>query len=240
VQEKSPDLAAATAAAGDITKSELTVALSPIGGGSNIALSCTSVVAGSGYSGIETYTCKNPAALAVNTYEVIVNVTGNYYTAMTYTDGFTVYDPSLGFATGGGSFMLDEERVTFGFTMKYLKNNTNLQGNLIVVRHRADGTTVRLKSNALEGLAITQAGTCGVASFSGKATYTKWDAATQSYVTTGNTPFTAYAEDCNNPGTGPDAFWLTSGGSLLSMPGTATANKATLSGGNIAVPHNAR
>jgi hypothetical protein len=240
VQEKSPDLAAATAAAGDIANAGLTVALSPIGGGSNVNLSCTSAVTGSGYAGIKTFTCKNTAALAVNTYEVIVNVTGNYYTAMTYTDGFTVYDPSLGFATGGGSFLLDGERVTFGFTMKYLKNGTNLQGNLIVVRHRADGTTVRLKSNSLEGLAITQAGTCGVASFSGKATYTRWDAATQAYVTTGNTQFTAYAEDCNNPGTGPDAFWLTSGGSLLSMPGTAAANKATLSGGNIAVPHNAR
>jgi hypothetical protein len=240
VQEKSPDLAAATAAAGDIANAGLTVALSPIGGGSNVNLSCTSAVTGSGYTGIKTFTCKNSSALAVNTYEVIVNVAGNYYTAMTYTDGFTVYDPSLGFATGGGSFMLDGERVTFGFTMKYLKNGTNLQGNLIVVRHRADGTTVRLKSNSLEGLAITQAGTCGVASFSGKATYTRWDAATQAYVTTGNTPFTAYAEDCNNPGTGPDAFWLTSGGSLLSMPGTAAANKATLSGGNIAVPHNAR
>lgn len=237
VQEKTPDLAATTAAAGNIANAGLSVSLNPIAGGSSIALTCTSALTGTGYAAIKAFTCKNASALAVGTYEVIVTVTGNYYTAPQYVDAFTVYDPSLGFATGGGTYTFAGERVSFGFTMKYTKSGAGLQGSLVAVRHRADGTTTRLKSNSLTALALQDNG-CGVATFSGKATYTTWDTPTSQYVTTGSNAFTVYAEDCNNPGTGVDAFWLQSAGApLLSMASPVSTNKATLTGGNIAIPH---
>jgi hypothetical protein len=56
------------------------------------------------------------------------------------------------------------------------------------------------------------------------------------YVTSGNNPFAVRADDCNNPATGTDKIWLTGPGDLA-MPSPAGDNLATLTGGNIAVPH---
>ena len=168
-----------------------------------------------------------------------VRVTGDYYTA-TYGDAFTDYDPSLGFATGGGTFLLAGDRVSFGFTMKYAKKGGNIQGAFIGVRHNPDGTVSRLKSNSLGGLAILDSGGCGIATFNGKPTYTTWDPAASvgagAYVTTGNNPFSVRADDCNNPGTGTDRIWI-GGPDRLAMPSPASSNLAPLTGGNIAVPH---
>ncbi len=168
-------------------------------------------------------------------------MTGGYYTA-TYGDAFTVYDPSLGFATGGGRFVYEGDDVTFGFVMKYTKKLTNLKGSFIAVRHHDDGTVTRLKSNALGGLAILDSGGCGIATFNGKATYTTWDPAANggygAYATVGNQAFAVRADDCGTPGIGTDTMWVRGPG-LLAMPSPASlpANRATLTGGNIAVPH---
>ena len=233
VTETSPDLALSTAAAGDLNNAVLAVSLTPIGGGSAVTLSCSSVVTGSGYSQVKTFTCTNSAGLSVNTYEVSAALTDNYFSGSSM-DAFTVYDPSLGFATGGGTILLSGDKVNVGFVMRYNKGGTSLQGNLIAIRHFADGTIARMKSNSLGALALTDNG-CGVASFTGKATYTHWDGI--QYVTTGNNAFTIYSEDCNNPGTGIDKFWMSAAGSL-NMPGPVSTNKTPLTGGNIAVPHN--
>jgi subtilisin family serine protease len=239
VKEKQPDQPTATSAAGDIGKADLTLTLTPIAGGSAITLTCTSSVSGSGYSAVKTFVCKNSSTLSVNTYEVGATVAGNYYQGSD-TDAFTVYDPSLGFATGGGTFILSGDKVNFGFTMKYNKGGTNLQGTFIAVRHHADGTNARMKSNSLGGLALQNTGGCGIATWNGKSTYTYWDPTANSgaggYVTTGNNPFTAYAEDCNNPGTGVDSMWI-GGPGEFAMPTPAGSNKKTLNGGNIAIPH---
>ena len=241
VREKTPDFTNPGTAAGDISNvAGLTVTLTPIGGGSAIPLTCGPPANNglAGYSKVLTYTCSylaGGAGLPVSTYQLDAAVTGNYYTGGD-TDAFTVFDPSLGFATGGGKFMLDGDRVNFGFTMKYNKSGANLQGNLIAVRHHGDGTISRIKSNSLGGLAVQDVSGCGIAQFTGKATYTTWDANTLSYVNSGNNSFTVYAKDCNNPGTGVDSFWMDAPGDL-DMPNTAEANKATLTGGNIAVPH---
>ena len=211
--------------------------------GSSYALTCTAgAVTGSGYAAVRPFTCKNPGAVAVNVYEVQATVTGDYYTGA-LTDAFTVYDPSLGFATGGGTFVLGGEKVNFGFTMKYGNNGSNLKGNLIAVRHHADGTVSRLKSNALGDLVLGEDASVpmGWASFTGKASYTAWDATAGAYVTVGNQSFTVYAEDRDNPGPGPDKIWLGAPGKLA-MPGTpatAKTNAAVLTGGGIAVPHKA-
>ena len=137
----------------------------------------------------------------------------------------TVFDPSLGFVTGGGSFAWpgSGERTTFGFTVKY-KSNSRPEGNLVVIRHMADGSIYRLKSSAIAALAM---GT-GSATFSGKGVYIEpgWDTAK------GNTSFTVYAED----GGATDKLWLQIVGGM-SMPTPAAANAQTLTGGNITLPH---
>ena len=212
----------------------------PLGSGGNIALGCIAgSVTGTGYAATRPFTCTSPGVIPLGTYEVVVTVTGDYYTG-TYTDAFTVYDPSLGFATGGGRFVHDGDDTTFGFVMTYTKKGTNLKGNLIVVRHHDDGTVSRLKSNSLGGLAIFTSGSCGTATFNGKATYTTWDPTANgglgAYVTTGNNPFAVRADDCNNPGTGNDAIWV-GGPGHIGMMSPASSNLATLTGGNIAVPH---
>ena len=54
----------------------------------------------------------------------------------------TVYDPSLGFATGGGWFPWPEtsDKTNIGFTMKYGRNGSRVKGNLLVIRHLPGST----------------------------------------------------------------------------------------------------
>ncbi|MFC2023205.1 hypothetical protein ACFLT5_00510, partial [Chloroflexota bacterium] len=241
VEEKEPDLPTATAACGNINNTGLTVELDPLAGGGAITLYCSEAVDGSCYDGVKTFTCTNSQALDVNTYDVIATVTGDYYAGEGY-DGFTVFDPSLGFATGGGWFYWPDttEKANFGFTMKYNKKATNVQGNLLVIRHHADGTISRLKSNALGGLALKDSNGCGIATFSGKSTYVTWDPEANEglggYVSTGRNRFSVYAEDCNDPGTGVDSFWVR-GVDKLVMEMPAYEHSVAIEGGNVAVPH---
>ena len=246
IREKTPDLAASpgTPGIGSIANAGLAVTLAPVGPGGSYALVCTpGSISGTGYATARSFSCTNAVALPVNAYEVQASVTGPYYTG-TGADAFTVYDPSLGFVTGGGTFMLGGDKVNFGFTMKYNKKATSLSGNLIVLRHHSDGTVSRLKSNALGSLALGSDDNVamGWASFDGKATYTTWDAGAGDYATVGNQSFTIYAEDRNNPGSGIDRIWV-GGPGLLKMTGALSAagtNAAALTGGDVSAPHGSK
>jgi hypothetical protein len=229
-----------TVASGDINNAGLTVTLSPLAGGSSYTLNCIPT----DVSGLtKTFSCTNPLAIPVATYDVIATVTGDYYYGEGY-DGFTVYDPSLGFATGGGWFYWPDtadqstgypgDKTNFGFVMKYNKGGTSPKGSLLVVRHMADGTIARLKSNSLTGLAIQKINGCGIATFSGKATYMEWISG--AYVNTGGNLFSSYASDCNEPGSGVDSFWIRSIGQLV-LATPAGTNALIVEGGNIFVPH---
>ena len=105
------------------------------------------------------------------------------------------------------------------------------------------GQSYGLKSNALTALAIQNGLPCGIATFSGKATYTHWDPDANGglggYVTTGNNLFTVYAKDCNEPGNGYDYFWVRSVGDLI-MENPPSTYAIVINGGSIAVPHRAR
>jgi large repetitive protein len=238
VEETEPDAPSSTTTApGDIVNADLSVVLNPVAGGSPITLSCTPTVTDTGYASVRAFVCTNAGALAVAAYEVVATVTGSYYVG-SGVDSFTVFDPSLGFATGGGKIVLDGDKITFGFVMKYGKNGSNLKGSFVAVRHFADGTVARLKSNSLGSMALTTGAGCGTTSFDGKATYMTWDSSSSSYLTTGNTAFKAWASDCNEPGTGTDSLW-TGGPPMFSMPTPTSSNAKTLIGGNIAVPHSA-
>jgi uncharacterized repeat protein (TIGR01451 family) len=237
VQETQPDLGVGPAP-GDINLAQVEVTLQPVGPGSPKTGTCVSTgeVGAFDYDSILTVKCDFDD-VPVNTYNVIAGVVGGYYTGTT-DDVLTVFDPSLGFTTGGGTYTDGNgDRVNFGYTMKYNKKRTNVQGSLLVIRHTPDGV-YRLKSNKIEGLALGSATDFSWASFTGKATYQEpgWADAI------GNYEFVAYVEDHGTPGAGADRFWVTAirDGELatgLSLLDTATKNARTLTGGNIVVPH---
>jgi hypothetical protein len=186
------------------------------------------------------------SGLAVDAYIATVTVTGGYY-AGADEDIVVVYDPSLGFTTGGGWFYWPgtTERTTFGFNMKHNKKGTNLKGSLILIRHAPDGSRYRLKSNSLGALTLDEAAdagtgdTYGWAFFSGKTTYL----APGMKGAEGNFEFSIYVEDRTEPGAGMDRFWmevLNKDDQVvmdLSMPQNAPDNTVTINGGNIVVPH---
>ena len=251
VKETEPDAAATPGTTGvgsNIAGVGLTVSLLPIGPGSTYVLSCSPTgVSGTGYATTRNFTCKNPAALPVNVYAVQATLASDYYQATQYEDVVTVYDPVAGFVTGGGTFRIDGDLVRFGVNMKYKTNGkgtTATQGNVFAVRHHANGRKSRFESNVLNSAAaigVDATVPMGWAVLSGKSTYTTWDAATRSYVTTGGQAFTLYVEDRGDPGGGIDRVWMGGPGALALTGTLATAggNAATLTGGNVSVPHRA-
>ena len=235
---------------GDIGLAQVTMQLSPVGpGGPAVGVCTPGTVTGNGYEAILPYTCLFDD-VPVNTYTVEASVIGFYYTGYN-EDVLVVFDPSLGFTTGGGWFNWPGsenpetgyrgDKTNFGYTMKYNKKGTNIQGSLLLIRHMPDGTIYRLKSNALYGLALGEDPNIpmGWASFSGKATFLEpgW------LEPVGNYEFIVYVEDQNEPGDGIDRVWTQikdKDGLVvenMSIPAPAQDNAIDIQGGNIVVPH---
>jgi len=249
VTEALPDLTDVLQAPypGDISLSELSMSLVPIGPGSSVnpIIPCSRVVNGADYDATLTLTCEFDD-VPVNTYAVQVTFDGGYYTG-SGEDVVVIYDPSLGFTTGGGTFLWPgtEDKTNFGYTMKYNKKATNIKGNLLLVRHLQDGTIYRVKSNALYGLALGESEddgeTFGWASFSGKSTYLEpgWD---EPIGNIGNHEFITYVEDHGEPGKNLDRIWIkvmNQGNTIdvMSMDDPGANNAVVINGGNIVVPH---
>jgi hypothetical protein len=244
VTETEPDLPAdgiSGVAPGDISRANVAVTVVPVGPGSGPAISCTSSVNPGGYAGVITIGC-DLSDVEVNVFTVQVTIDGDYYTGAG-EDVLVVYDPSLGFTTGGGWFYWPgtTDKTNFGYNMKYNKKGKNVKGSLLLIRHLADGTIYRVKSNALNGLALGDTGTFTWASFNGKATYLEpgW------VEPVGNHQFLVYVEDHGEPGAGVDRFWMEvrdKDGNIvaLSMSTPAQDNAEIIQGGNIVVPHQAR
>ena len=171
------------------------------------------------------------------TYQSDITASGNIL--VQHAPGDPQTDP------GGGTIVWPGtgDKTNFGYTMKYTKNLTNVQGSLLLIRHRPDGSIYRVKSNSLGGLSIGQGQDLtvpmGWASFTGKATYLQpgW------IDPVGNYSFIVYVEDRNQPGTGFDRFWVQikdGGGNVvgtLSISPDGPSNAQSLTGGNIVVPH---
>jgi hypothetical protein len=243
VTEKVPDLPAdgvSGVAPGDISRANVAVAVEPVGPGSGPSFLCTTSFAPGGYAGEMTVVC-DFVGVPVNVYTVHVTVDGGYYTG-SGEDVLVIYDPSLGFTTGGGWFYWPgtSDKTSFGYTMKYNKKGTNIRGNLLLIRHTAEGN-YRVKSNALYGLSLGESSDpdFGWASFSGKCTYKPWDWEEPE----GNHEFVIYVEDWNEPGAGYDQVWVElhdkDGNviTVLSMARKAIDHTETLGGGNLVVPH---
>jgi|GEM_PF-2282518 len=234
-------------------------------GPSDISLSFSAVGSGGKWSG--TASSFTPATgvaifnvpaggLGVETYAAEVTLNNDYFKAAPAEDVLVVYDPSLGFATGGGWFTwpegtdnpeLEGAKTNFGFTMKYNKKGASVQGSFLLIAHLEDGSIVRLKSNALYGLAIIEKTYPGIASFSGKCVYRRVDADGTVLAEAGNQEFTVYVKDMNEPGAGNDLVWFTAkltvaGEDPFSLDsdgnGKVDENEyVSLGGGNIVVPH---
>ena len=246
VTETLPDLPANRAMAGDISLAEVSMGLVPVGpGGTVSATGCVPVgTSGSCYEAVLTVTC-DFNAVSVNTYTANVTVGGNYYSGAA-EDVLTVYDPSLGFTTGGGWFYWPGtiDRTNFGYAMKYGKKGRRPKGSLLLIRHLADdGGKYRVTSNALTGLALGMSGTdsdrFGWASFVGKNTYL----APGMDVAEGNHEFLVYVEDHGNNSGAADRLWIEVRDKQsqriddLSMPKDAPDHAVDLEGGNVVVPH---
>lgn len=202
---------------GDTTNATpVTFSMVPIGAGA--AVSPTSVSYSGGGVGATRTACATFTNVPVNVYDVTATIGGNYYQGSGKTV-FTVYDPSLGFVSGGGSAMHNGVKASFGVSIKYLKNG-NAQGSFLYVEHGPTGDVV-LKSNAIGNVAIV--GNEAVAT--GKAILNG----------VGNHAFIARIIDNGEPGSS-DKFGL-----RVIDPGGAvvlrlTFDPITLSGGNVSVP----
>ncbi|HYH84774.1 MAG TPA: post-COAP-1 domain-containing protein [Pyrinomonadaceae bacterium] len=194
----------------------VTVVATPIGGGASVAAVAYSF-SGGGVGATRT-ACATLTNVPVNVYDVTLTINGDYYQGSGKTV-FTVYDPSLGFVSGGGRLIHNGYEANVGLNIKYLKNG-NAQGSLLYVEHRPEGDVV-VKSNAMGSMAIVgnEAKPTGKATVNGVGSHT----------------FIARVIDNGEPGTN-DRFGLRvtdpSGNLVLAL----TFDPIQLSGGNFSVP----
>jgi hypothetical protein len=206
----------------------ITASASGISLNGNIAGSCAAgSVSGSGYGAVKSFTCTfgdGVTQIPVDVYTLTFTVEGNYYTG-TYEDVFSIWDPGAGFATGGGSFMLEGDRVSFGFSFTMTKGKTTPRGGLVVVRHLAGGGVCRAKSNSMDSPAVVN----NIVTLGGKGNYSCVvnDVTT---VSQGNITLIAVGEDWATSGAGADKF------RVKAMDKLNMATTVVLAGGNIQVP----
>ena len=171
------------------------------------------------------------AGTAPNVFEITMNIDGDHYTG-SGTTAFLVFDPSAGFASGGGWIINPKTgyRANYGVNVKYLKNG-NAQGSILYIEHRPDGD-YKFKSTSLNsngGFAIVPVTGGAEAQIAGKGNYGV------NGVFTGNYSFIARVIDKGTPGAS-DAFGL-----KLIAPNGQIMNDLTfdpqlLGGGNNQVP----
>jgi hypothetical protein len=225
-----------TAEFGNLNNAQGFITLNPVGPGGPITVMCIKLdplpmYPAEGYGQVVLFECVFNE-IPVNTYEVLAEVDGLTVTTIYYA-GFdegvlVIYDPSLGFTTGGGWFywpgtcdeieegVCDEagypgDKTNFGFNMKYNKGKKKKpQGNLLLMRHTITDENYKVKSNALDGMAIGDGedadGKYGWATVNGKSTFRPLGADTE-----GNHPFLLYIEDHDEQGCNQDPadeFWI--------------------------------
>ncbi|MHB1318539.1 MAG: OmpL47-type beta-barrel domain-containing protein, partial [Anaerolineae bacterium] len=225
---------------GSIDLAQVRVVLVPVApGGQALPRSCSRAVYNSGYDARLAVTCLFDQ-VPVNTYVVQVTVDGGSY-AGSGEDVLSVYDPSLGYATGAVEFdwLETDEDARAGFTMAYNRKGTSLSGSLLLTRHTADGETLvyQVKSNALYGLSLGGDASMGWATFSGKCTYLGPGMGAPE----GNHEFTVYALDYYDGRA--DRFWIEVRGkdgqviAAASLPREATLNAQEITEGAVVVPY---
>jgi hypothetical protein len=166
-------------------------------------------------------TCAFPS-VPVNLYVVRTVVSGSYY-AGSASSILAVFDPSLGFVTGGGIISRGGYVAEFGVHVRFNKGG-QARGALLYIEHRPTGDVV-LKSNALDPLVIVR----NTAAIKGKATLND----------RGNHQFTATVIDNGEPGRN-DRFGLEVVVPSGQVEQTLSYTPVTIAGGNIQVPQQAQ
>lgn len=190
--------------------------LTPIGPGSVITQNGTT--SGGGVGGTLT-ACVTLTNVPVNVYDLVITVSGNFYTATPANGLLVVFDTSAGSVTGGGTLVNNGVNANFGFNVKFKKNG-NAEGELLYTEHRPTGV-VKLKSTVMQTLVV--AGNTGV--FFGKASVTG---------ASGNQDFRVTVVDNGEPGRN-DQFGLQVKAPNGTIIANLTFNPVTLTGGNIQV-----
>ena len=194
----------------------VTVDVIPIGTGSAVSASAA-VLSGGGVGATRT-ACVTLNNVPVNVYDVTLTINGSFYQG-TGSTVLTVYDPSLGFVSGGGQLIHNGFKASVGVNIKYLKSG-NAQGSLLFIEHRPTGD-VEVKSNSIGTMAIVG----NEALPSGKATVNGG----------GNHSFIARIIDNGEPGS-TDRFGLRVTGPTGNILLDLTFDPIQLSGGNFSVP----
>jgi len=203
---------------GDISLAmPVSMVLTPVAPGSPITCAAA-MLSGGGIGGTLTAKCTF-TNVPVNVYDVTITIGGNYYSGSGKTV-ITVFDPSLGFVTGGGVIIHNGNLAEFGFNARY-KKNASPQGQLLYIEHRPTGDII-LRGNVMQSLAIVG----NTAVFNGKGPLNG----------VGNYGFRVTAMDNGEPGSG-DQFGL----QLMNPSGMPvndmTFAPMTIVNGNIQVPH---
>ena len=194
----------------------VTVSVIPIGSGSPVSAGAA-VFSGGGVGATRT-ACVTLNNVPVNVYDVTLTINGSFYQG-TGSTVLTVYDPSLGFVTGGGHLIHNGFKASVGVNIKYLKNG-NAQGSLLYIEHRPTGDVV-VKSNVIGTMAIV----ANEAVPTGKATVNG----------VGNHGFIARIIDNGEPGS-TDRFGLRITNPSGVVVADLTFDPIQLSGGNFQVP----
>jgi subtilisin family serine protease len=225
---------------GDASLITMAANISGIATSSSYNGSCVGVGGSASYASTRTFTCTftgGPFAVDAYTLTLRIPASNAYWTAASYEEALVVWDPKAGFAAGGGSFLLDGDRVSFGFSYTLQKGKTVPRSGFVALRHLADGGVCRVKStNAMNAPAVSG----NTVTLSGKGNYTCVDALGVTTASAGNISIAAYAEDNATSGVGADKFAVTNGAPVadnkLQMPIPLGISAILLSGGNVQVP----
>jgi hypothetical protein len=101
-------------------------------------------------SGVLTATA-SCSSVPVNVYDLKVSIGGSYYTGSS-DSVVSVFDPSLGAVTGGGTLLHNDVNGIFGVNVKYNKA-AQPQGAIMYIEHRP-GADVTLRSNSLQSMSV--------------------------------------------------------------------------------------
>jgi predicted extracellular nuclease len=205
----------------------VTVTLTPVGAGSPISVeaiaeSCdgTSLVVAATFTGVP-----------VNVYDVTFTVSTACYQGSAESV-LAVYDPSLGFVSGGGVLVNPNtgRLANFGFNVKYNKKG-GTQGSLLYAEYDPAGE-VRVKSNSIQSLSIVGSEAIILTK---NATVTPEPGADAA----GGYSVRVRAVDNGEPGTSDELGLQVidpTGAVVLDL----TFDPQTIGGGNIQVPHSGK
>jgi hypothetical protein len=153
--------------------------------------------------------------LPVGVYKIVVKINSQYYTSNPSSEVLlAVYDPSGGFATGGGWLIPagSSHKTNFGFEVKY-KSDGSIKGNFEIIDHNTGNT---YKETSLSWLVIdgNKAYIYGNLSTNGQGSY----------------PFFAQMIDNGTPGSNKDLFYVN-----IITGGEPVIFAKIIAGGNIKV-----